>query len=579
MSLLDNASLVLTPNAYKEGKLYSVIPSDGSGDFTFTRATTATRVNSDGLVELVPYNLLQYSEQFDNVAWGKNALSITPNTTIAPNGTLTADTLSIGVDASSVRHRLSTNSVSSQVVGTIYTGTYYLKANQNQWVQILGNIGYSTGVWANFDLINGVIGNTGGVDTTASIESVGNGWYRCSVSGLSTGTSTTFFEVITTNNTNSGRYPSYQSLVAEDVCYAWGAQLVEGTNALPYQKTETRLNIPRLDYSLGGCPNILLEPQRTNLTPQSQDFTNGLWIKNGVTVSTTSELSPDGISTYFLCETNGLSSSNRLERIISVSPNTTYTLSIYVKSNSLNPTLNSGRINLVGVVQGVDFHTNFTATSSVQRITLTVTTSASETGLRVRIIRENTTALSVLAWGAQLEAGSYATSYIPTTSASVTRNLDVLSKTGISSLIGQTEGTMFIEMASLTNSVVSNYFSISDGTYANRASILFSSGTNFIRSFLRVNSISQFDLTASGLNITEMNKIAFAYRQNDFAMYVNGVLIGQSNTGDTFNPNTLSIVSFSEIGSSLGQLNARVNQATLYKERLTNDQLAQLTTI
>jgi hypothetical protein len=59
MSLLDTASLLLTPNAYKEGKLYSVIPSDGSGDFTFTRATTATRVNSDGLVELVPYNLLQ----------------------------------------------------------------------------------------------------------------------------------------------------------------------------------------------------------------------------------------------------------------------------------------------------------------------------------------------------------------------------------------------------------------------------------------------------------------------------------------------------------------------------------------
>jgi hypothetical protein len=66
MSLLDTASLLLTPNAYKEGKLYSVIPSDGSGDFTFTRATTATRVNSAGLVELVPYNLLQRSERFNN---------------------------------------------------------------------------------------------------------------------------------------------------------------------------------------------------------------------------------------------------------------------------------------------------------------------------------------------------------------------------------------------------------------------------------------------------------------------------------------------------------------------------------
>jgi hypothetical protein len=71
MSLLSQASLVVTPNAYKEGKLYSVIPSDGSGDFTFTRATTATRVNSDGLVELVPYNLFRRSEEFDNGYWTK----------------------------------------------------------------------------------------------------------------------------------------------------------------------------------------------------------------------------------------------------------------------------------------------------------------------------------------------------------------------------------------------------------------------------------------------------------------------------------------------------------------------------
>jgi hypothetical protein len=93
MSLLDNASLVLTPNAYKEGKLYSVIPSDGSGDFTFTRATTATRVNSDGLVELVPYNLLEQSETFDNAIWTKTTTTVVANAETAPNGTITADTL------------------------------------------------------------------------------------------------------------------------------------------------------------------------------------------------------------------------------------------------------------------------------------------------------------------------------------------------------------------------------------------------------------------------------------------------------------------------------------------------------
>ena len=69
MALFDDASLVVTPNGYKEGTLYSIKPTSGVGDMTVVRATTATRVNSAGLIELVPYNLLQYSEQFNNGFW------------------------------------------------------------------------------------------------------------------------------------------------------------------------------------------------------------------------------------------------------------------------------------------------------------------------------------------------------------------------------------------------------------------------------------------------------------------------------------------------------------------------------
>ena len=93
MSLLDTASLIVTPNGYKEGKLYSVIPSDGSGDMSVTRATTATRVNSAGLVELVPYNLLSWSEDLTNAAWTSiNTTEVIGAT--APDGTATAWTLS-----------------------------------------------------------------------------------------------------------------------------------------------------------------------------------------------------------------------------------------------------------------------------------------------------------------------------------------------------------------------------------------------------------------------------------------------------------------------------------------------------
>jgi len=134
MSLLDTASLLLTPNAYKEGKLYSVIPSDGSGDMSVTRATTATRVNSAGLVELVPYNLVTYSEQFDNADWTKNNISITANTTTAPNGTTTADKLI--PSTSLATHRITQN---INTLG-ICTASFYVKASGYKKIGLQNNV-------------------------------------------------------------------------------------------------------------------------------------------------------------------------------------------------------------------------------------------------------------------------------------------------------------------------------------------------------------------------------------------------------------------------------------------------------
>ena len=110
MSLLEQASLIVTPNAYKESILYSVVPSDGSGDMDVVRATTATRVNSDGLIEIVGLNipridytngscpsilvepqrtnLLTYSEQFDNASWAKTGTTITTDSTVDLEGNL-----------------------------------------------------------------------------------------------------------------------------------------------------------------------------------------------------------------------------------------------------------------------------------------------------------------------------------------------------------------------------------------------------------------------------------------------------------------------------------------------------------
>jgi hypothetical protein len=100
--LLNSASLVMIPSGYKEDVVYSQIPTDGSGDLSFTRASNGTRINSAGLVEVVAWNLAEQSESFDNVAWVKTTdgqVTITANATTAPNGTLTADKMIASANA------------------------------------------------------------------------------------------------------------------------------------------------------------------------------------------------------------------------------------------------------------------------------------------------------------------------------------------------------------------------------------------------------------------------------------------------------------------------------------------------
>jgi hypothetical protein len=82
MSLLDKVSLCITPNAYKESKLYSVVPASGAGDMTVVRATTATRVNSSGLIEVVPRNFLTYSNDLSQSVWAKSNYTLSSTTSI-----------------------------------------------------------------------------------------------------------------------------------------------------------------------------------------------------------------------------------------------------------------------------------------------------------------------------------------------------------------------------------------------------------------------------------------------------------------------------------------------------------------
>lgn len=593
IDLLDTASLLLTPNAYKEGKLYSIIPENGDGDFTFTRATTATRVNSAGLVELVPYNYFSYSEQFDNAAWSKNRVTISANATAAPNGTTTADKIIInsGSQENPVVFVISGSETS------IRTLSFYAKASEY-------NIAFGrVGGGANNPIVlfsltgNGSILHNQFVSSYA-IESLGNGWYRCSMTyehkpsfAPNVGVCSSTYSVSATSVTSTGNGTSG--------IFIWGAQANDGA-LLPYQKTETRLNIPRLDYSLGGCPSILLEPQRTNLALQSSSFDNATWIKiNTTTATANNTISPSGVQDADRLTEGVAFSQYGVTQGISVTSGNSYTISTYFKPNGRNSivlrmgtdALWSGGIHPIAlfnadtmtatIIQGIPTLSIKEVGNGWYRCTMTAACVSSGASSATIYLNQysgytgNGTS-GIYLWGAQLEAGAYATSYIPTTSASVTRNLDDSSVTSFSSGIGQTEGVLFTEVAF--------------GSTDNRSkwiAFLWLSGTSFMGIYTSANGryiaevvnggTIEFQFTSSVFALpNEKHKIALAYKANDFAFYIDGVQIALDNSGTVpacnqvkFNYNTTTNNLTQKYYSSL----------ILWKERLTNDQLAQLTTI
>ena len=581
MSLFDSASLCITPNGYKEDKLYSIKPTDGSGDLVVTRATTATRVNSDGLIEVTPYNLLQRSEEFNNAIWVKSASAITANATTAPNGTLTAE--KIIEESVTSQHRI--DQTPSTSIGTYTFSVFAKKAERDSvWLRI----GLSG---AYFDLTNGTISGMSGV--TASIENVGNGWYKCIIVRTTTAENeiARINLAIGTNGTYLGNGTSG--------LFIWGAQLVTGTSAKEYFPTTDRLDVPRLDYTNSSCPSILVEPQRTNLILRSQEFDNASWTKPGVNVTANNTISPTGLTDAELLTTSA-SGINGVYQFISTGSGT-FSFSVFAKKGNnnyfaLNVQADSsnnctavfdlsdgtlGEYQTEGstayISHKIESYGNgwyrctivFSTTSSIPYFfpmfaplkTGNTFTSSGE-------VNGNTSGKTLYLFGAQLEVGSYATSYVPTVASSVTRNADQIFKTGISSLIGQTEGTIFMDfIAQQTTGLNQSHIWIGSsgneiGIYGGAQLIFYSSGG--------------VSINAGSYTTGERYKIAFAYKNNDYVVYINGVLKGVDTSASVPTTSNLSINSYFD-GSEIQK--KQINSAMLFKTRLSNTELAQLTTI
>ncbi len=194
-----------------------------------------------------PVNLLTFSEQFDNAAWARTSINATGtpawvNVTTAPDGTLTADKLIANLNNTDHVVSQATISITS---GSAYTLSAFFKGDaSNQWVQLGGSSGaFGVNVWANFDVLNGVVGFVGS-STTATIEPASNGFFRCVVTGTATASTTGGLNIFLLNNTNTNaRSPAFVGSNTDGVS-AWGAQLNTGSTALPYVATTSSIYLP-----------------------------------------------------------------------------------------------------------------------------------------------------------------------------------------------------------------------------------------------------------------------------------------------------------------------------------------------
>jgi hypothetical protein len=335
-------------------------------------------------------------------------------------------------------------------------------------------------------------------------------------------------------------------------------------------KEVTRDNVPRIDYTGGGCPHILAEPQRRNLIPYSEDFSqwtaaaNGTGVNPIVTVNyATSPSGEQNASRVQLDIGSGTSSDDfsQVSEVITISNSTLYSRSIYVKSNT-------GSNQDIVIQTNGEVITTSTITTEWQRFEASVTSDSTAGFFRIRI-RGNEGTVSqadILVYGAQLEEGSYATSYIPNfgTLLGVTRNQDIFTRDGIGSLINSTEGVLFAEIAALSNtSTDRTMVSLSDGTTSNRVYIRYGNASNQIEGRSTVATANSGLTNYVVTNETNFHKVAYKWKLNDFALWVDGVEVSTS-TGAVNSANTLNKLSF-DSGAGTQIAEGKVKQLQVFK--------------
>ena len=369
--------------------------------------------------------------------------------------------------------------------------------------------------------------------------------------------------------------------------------------------------LPRIDF-LGGTGQILLEPASTNTATYSNDFTQGD-IFSGSADPTRSDAiltanqgtAPDGTNTAQLLKDDNDGGTGRASlnyfatNVVSDNFNTVSIFAkkslsndlIYIQSDGFDTDAN-GRswFNIqngtLGTVQSqhtskIEDYGNGWYRCSITFKTTTdligsVRVNLASTDNNTNVTRDGTN--GVLLFGLQAEADAsrnFATSYIPTSGSTVTRNKDEANNSGDSSLINSTEGVLYVEVAGLIGESASHLnISLSDSTDSNGLRVLFhSSAFVFFQKFC--NGVRTTNLSTNNITKTSFNKIAIRYSSNQVSVFKGGNNILNNTDNNSFSA-SLNSLSF-DIGNGVQQFEGKIKSVAVFKEALTDAQLISLT--
>ena len=373
--------------------------------------------------------------------------------------------------------------------------------------------------------------------------------------------------------------------------------------------------VPRIDWLGQSCPGLLVEPSAQNLAVQSEAWVSGNnWALTNITTATGAIAAPNGTITANALSPTAVSGGHFVfsngTTTVSYTSGTIYTQSAFFKAGTgaagqfVQLTFPSARFTQLGyanfdliagtvsVVSGSSADANRAARiesygDGWYRCIFTATCNSTDTGAGLIIPLITSTGSGRLpsftgvtgnvlyGWGAQLETGSIASTYIPTTTAAVSRAADVISAPGalVSSLIGQTEGTIYAEV-DIRNAFAGTFISLDIGSTADFLIIGRTSSFAVIVQIKKSSGSTVTIITSSAVALG-VHKIALGYTNGDYALYIDGVSAGTSTNSTDYPSAALTRCNLAVTAYNV--FNDRIRAAALYTTRLSNAQLAELT--